>query len=124
MREACYRSKTKQYLHPIIDWTAADVWEYIRSRELPYCSLYDEGQKRIGCVLCPMTRNVQEQIARWPRIAKAWEKAVKATFKEGDDRFRFRTAEEYWQWWLDRDHPNLSDSDPVLFEDDPSEGGE
>ena len=40
-------------LRLIHDWTAAEVWEYIHARNLPYCKLYDEGKKRIGCVFCP-----------------------------------------------------------------------
>jgi len=120
MIEACYRSKTgKWYLHPIIDWSTADVWQYIRERRLRYCSLYDEGQARVGCVLCPMTRNVQEQIARWPKLATAWEKAIKATYKPERNRCMFKSAQEYWAWWLDRDAPSLKDDDPVLFEDNP-----
>jgi phosphoadenosine phosphosulfate reductase len=173
MTEACLRDKSKRYLHPIIDWTDTDVWNYIKAESIPYCKLYDEGQKRIGCVLCPMTRNVEQQIARWPRIAKAWEKAVKATYKpeaekiilyaftcndckavatanSGDinhaeilqawekkcpkcgsqnvvegtatkqpKRYVFKDAEEYWQWWLDRDRPGLNEelNQCMMFED-------
>jgi len=121
MMEACYRSKTKHYLHPIIDWPTAAVWEYIRERELPYCKLYDEGFKRLGCVLCPMTRDVERHMKRWPRLCRAWERAVKATFDpDKTKKHAFSTAEEYWQWWLDRDAPSLKYDQPVLFEDDPA----
>ena len=121
MVEACYRDKTKRYLHPIIDWPTDAVWEYIRERELPYCKLYDPpyNQRRVGCVLCPMVRNVERQIELWPKLCAAWERAVKATFRpsKGMD---FTTAQEYWEWWLDRDAPpRRGDSDPVLFEDNP-----
>jgi len=122
MFEACYRDKTRHFLHPIMDWSTSAVWEYIHEHDLPYCSLYDEGQKRVGCVLCPMTRDVERQLARWPRLCAAWERAIKATF-DADKCSRaglaFRTAEEYWQWWLDRDSSSKRSSDPVLFEDDP-----
>lgn len=118
MTEACQRNARKTYLHPIIDWSTADVWSYIRERGLQYCSLYDEGFKRLGCVLCPMSRDTARDIARWPKLAAAWERAIKATFKPGG---QWATADEYWQWWLDRDSPKMSD-DPVLFEDDPDMG--
>ena len=116
MTEACYRDKTKHYLHPIIDWSTTDVWEYIRSRGIRYCSLYDEGFKRIGCVLCPMTRDIERQLARWPKLCNAWEKAVKATYVECDT---FATPEAYWQWWLDRDRPakQYNDNQVMMFED-------
>lgn len=116
MLETCYRNKTKQYLNVIIDWSTDDVWNYIHARNIEYCGLYDEGFKRLGCVLCPMTRDVKRQMERWPRIAKAWEKAIKATFKPGmGDRFNFSTAEEYWQWWLDRDAPSRKTETDTMF---------
>jgi len=119
MVESCYRDGSKTFLHPIIDWPTDAVWEYIRDRELSYCSLYDEGFKRLGCVLCPMTRDVERQMARWPQLARAWEKAVKATYSaKKDNGYGFTSAEEYWQWWLDRDAPaRMGDSQPVLFAD-------
>jgi len=118
MSEACYQDKTKRYLHPIIDWPTSAVWEYIRERELRYCSLYDEGFRRVGCVLCPMTRDTQKHIARWPKIAAAWERAVKATYDPS--KVDFPDAEAYWRWWLDRRASAADFNDYVLFEDDPA----
>ncbi len=37
---------------PLGFWTTEDVWAYIRSRRVPYCSLYDHGVKSTGCMLC------------------------------------------------------------------------
>ena len=59
--ETCYKNPSVHYLHPIIDWSEGDIWQYISSRHLPYCSLYDEGWKRIGCVLCPMSNQQRER---------------------------------------------------------------
>ena len=116
MVEACYRTKGTHYLHPIIDWETRDVWNYIHSEKIDYCKLYDEGFKRLGCVLCPMASNKQQQIDRWPKIAKAWEKAIKATYKPDDDTFS--SPEDYWQWWLDGDRPAKNkDKTVMMFED-------
>ena len=119
MLESCYRQKSKKFLNIIIEWTTTEVWHYIREQHINYCGLYDEGFKRLGCVLCPMTRDVERQMQRWPRIAKAWEKAVKATYQpDKNKRFIFKSAEEYWQWWLDRDAPARSKDDTIMmFED-------
>ena len=125
MVESCYRSKSgRRFIHPIIDWSTTDVWAYIRERPLRYCRLYDEGWKRLGCVLCPMTRQTEKQIARWPRLARAWERAVKATWNPASARHGFTSADEYWAWWLDRDATGKPDTDPVLFEDDPDMHGD
>lgn len=101
MVEACYRDTTKRYLNLIIDWTTTDVWQYINNRNIKYCSLYDEGFKRLGCVLCPMNRDTSLHLTRWPKICRAWERAIKATFDP--QKIGFESAEEYWQWWLNRD---------------------
>lgn len=121
MVEACYTNKTKRFIHPIIDWTTADVWTYIRERGERYCQLYDEGFRRLGCVLCPMTRDVQRQMERWPRLCRAWERAAKAAYARGGPGYdKFADADTYWKWWLDRDATTRKDDQQlVLFEDDP-----
>lgn len=113
MVEACYRDTTRQFLNDIIDWTTTDVWQHIQSRNIKYCSLYDEGFKRLGCVLCPMNREVELHMERWPKICRAWERAIKATFDP--DKLGFANAEEYWQWWLNRDAKAIKTDDYGLF---------
>jgi len=51
--ETCRNSRKGQFIHPIFEWTEAEVWEYIHTYNVPYCSLYDKGFKRLGCLLCP-----------------------------------------------------------------------
>lgn len=116
MVEACYKDPTKRLLNVIIDWLTSDVWGYIGDRGIKVCSLYAEGQKRCGCVLCPMTRDVDRQIARWPQLARAWERAVKDTWRA--EKGRFASPEEYWRWWLDRDARSRPDDEAQgrLFE--------
>jgi len=114
MVEPCYRAKGSRLLHPIIDWTTADVWAYLRARKIRYCTLYEEGFRRLGCVLCPMTRDISRQMRRWPKIAAAWERAIKATWRP--DNGGFATPEDLWQWWLDRDAAAPS-NEPGLFRD-------
>ncbi|RKY05616.1 MAG: phosphoadenosine phosphosulfate reductase [Planctomycetota bacterium] len=122
MTEACMKNKGSHYLHPIIDWNKEDVWGYIKSSNVPYCKLYDEGFKRLGCVLCPMATKKQTliELKRWPKIAKAWEKAVKATFNPSlDKRVKFKNEQKYWEWWLDRDRKSMksNENQMMFFED-------
>ena len=66
--EMCYKNHTT-LINPIIDWTSEEVWEFIHEYEIPYCSLYDEGFKRLGCIGCPMGSKEQrlKEFERWPK---------------------------------------------------------
>uniref|UniRef100_A0A6M3KX48 Putative phosphoadenosine phosphosulfate n=1 Tax=viral metagenome TaxID=1070528 RepID=A0A6M3KX48_9ZZZZ len=66
---------------PIFDWLEWEVWEHIDRHGLPYCSLYDEGFSRLGCVVCPFIcrndrRAVDAHKLRWPKIYRAFENAM------------------------------------------------
>lgn len=52
--EWCYQ-RNKTVINPIIDWTDDEVWEFIKEFNVPYCKLYDQGHKRLGCIACPMS---------------------------------------------------------------------
>ena len=116
---------SKTLVYPMLHWTSSDVWEYIQSESLPYCSLYDEGWKRLGCVLCPFNCRVAQAKAKWPMLFNRFEKAVADWFlvPEPDSRRRFKSADELLAWWYGRDAKWDNEQSPVLpfdqFEDDP-----
>lgn len=66
--EMCYRTHTTT-INPIVDWDDGEVWEFIKEYEVPYCCLYDEGFKRLGCIGCPMGSRQQREyeFERWPK---------------------------------------------------------
>lgn len=116
--EPCNRHRAKQYIHPIIDWSDAEVWEYIKTYNLPYCSLYDEGFKRIGCVMCPFggPKQMKREMARWPGIARAYERA----FQRMVDKRRadglstqWETGADVMKWWMMEDN-RLRENDAQL----------
>lgn len=96
--------RNKAFLNPIVDWSDYDVWEYIRNFNLPYCSLYDEGYKRLGCILCPFSagENLRKDIARYPKIVDAYRRAANRYIeRRGKDSFlKFKDGNEYFDWWI------------------------
>lgn len=93
----------KQTINPIFCWKEKDVWKYIRENSLPYCSLYDEGFTRIGCILCPENRGRKAHLERFPGITKAYMKTFEKLIKQRKNRGQkcsWETAEELMEWWL------------------------
>lgn len=43
--------------NPLADWSEEEVWEYIRTNDVPYNALHDRGYPSIGCEPC--TRAIQ-----------------------------------------------------------------
>ena len=77
----CLSGKESILISPIIHWTEQDVWEFLNKvMEVPHCSLYDEGWRRLGCIGCPMSSTKQKQIEnfRYPHVKRNWIKAIKA----------------------------------------------
>jgi phosphoadenosine phosphosulfate reductase len=120
MNEACRTGKGKTFLHPIIDWSDADVWSYLDSLGVSHCELYDQGQTRIGCVMCPM-KNKQRltDAERWPRIAHMYRAAAERYWERrmaSNNPTQWESGQAVYDWWLSDGHNTGDDDQPMLFE--------
>jgi len=120
MFEFCLKDKSKKYLHPIIDWTDLEVWEFIKKFKLPYCELYDRGFKRIGCIGCPMSTHQKSELEQYPKIKNMYLSAFKEMLKERDKnglgKLIFGKNEHtVMDWWIDY-RPIDNPDQTILFE--------
>jgi len=58
-------------VNPILDWTEMDIWAFITGEGLPFCELYHEGFRSLGCVPCtkpagPAESGADERAGRDP----------------------------------------------------------
>lgn len=58
-------------VHPLLHFTEQDIWAYIRKYNMPYCSLYDQGYRSLGCKPCTK-----------PAVTSGAERAGRAQDKE------------------------------------------
>ena len=104
MVEMCYKSHTT-LVNPIIDWDTAEVWEFIKEYKVPYCKLYDQGYKRLGCVGCPMAggKGQQREFEKYPKFKNlylvAFDKMLQNNKERGIDCM-WNSAEEVYKWWV------------------------
>ena len=55
---------------PLSFWHDDDVWAYIKENNVPYCSVYDEGYDRTGCMFCMFGVHMEKGENRFQRMKK------------------------------------------------------
>ena len=98
----CYRTRVTT-VNPIIDWSNEDVWEFIHKYNVPYCELYDQGYKRLGCIGCPMNSHAAEELEKYPKYKQAYMRAFDRMLKQRKSKGlddQWKTAEDVMKWWL------------------------
>jgi len=74
--DTAFSSPDKQLIkfNPLLNWTSAQVWDYIEAYQVPFNDLHQRGYISIGCEPCtrPVLPNQHERAGRW-----WWEDAAK-----------------------------------------------
>ena len=102
--ELCMQ-KHKMVVNPIIDWTDADIWDYINSKHIETCELYNMGYERVGCIGCPMAgKRRWKEFADFPQYKKlyvhAFDRMLEERQRRGKDS-KWKTGEEVFLWWME-----------------------
>lgn len=103
--ETCM-ARRKATCNPIIDWTDADVWDYIRSERIPVNPLYQCGYSRVGCIGCPLAsiKNRRKHFTDYPKYRDAYIRAFDQMLKVLDGKgkeTRWRTGVDVYHWWME-----------------------
>lgn len=117
------RLKSKRTVNPIIDWSDADVWQFLEESKVPINPLYAEGWCRVGCVGCPMAGQAGrlKEFERWPKYKNLYLLAFKNLLDERAARGMYaswQTPEDVYNWWMEYDIlPGQMDIDDFMEED-------
>lgn len=59
--------RTLVKFNPLLNWSSAQVWDYIEAHQVPYNELHEKGYISIGCEPCTraVLPNQHERVGRW-----------------------------------------------------------
>ena len=112
--EQC-QQKAKTVFNPVIDWEDAEVWDFLRERQVETNPLYRCGFDRVGCVGCPMAGRKKRlfAFARYPAYKTmyihAFDRMLEARKAAGKET-RWESGREVFRWWMEEN------PDQLLFE--------
>ena len=97
----------KFVVRPLLHWTREQEKSYLLEKGIKWCSLYDKGFRRLGCVLCPMAGAEEKrlQAAYWPKMALAWQHSFERLYQNriesGSESIkRWKSAKEMFDWYI------------------------
>lgn len=103
----CIKGKDRIDVHPILKWTAVDIWEFIDENKIIVNPCYSK-LTRVGCMYCPFasSKQIETYEQQYPlykkRLMLALERFLQHKTIEG-----IRGAEDYFNWW--KSHKTLKE---------------
>ena len=92
-------------IHPVVDWSDRDVWQFLQDMQIQVNPCYAMGFHRVGCVGCPMAgKNRYAEFRQWPKFENLYRKAFgrmvevrRLIGKYGP----WQNADEVFRWWME-----------------------
>jgi phosphoadenosine phosphosulfate reductase len=105
LTEMCLQRR-RFVLNPIVDWSDADVWDFLNERGVPINPLYAQGWARVGCIGCPMSGKGRKELDQFPKYKAAYFRAAQRHIEHRreaglPEKEIMQTPERYFEWWLD-----------------------
>lgn len=122
MVENCYKNH-RVTVNPIVDWENDDVWEFIHKYRIPYCSLYDDGYTRLGCIGCPMSHKSQKHdFERYPKYKEAYLRTFARMLEEAAERGKeyknWKTPQDVMKWWVRDQRYEADNPQQIVMEEE------
>lgn len=95
----CINGKDSILVSPIFEWSESDVWYFLNDvLGVPHCELYDQGYKRIGCILCPMSqyKHKLREMKDFPHVKRGWIRAIKQIRAGGVSKIKRLSNTNNW----------------------------
>lgn len=110
-------SQRKRVLNPIVDWSDAEVWEFLHSQGCNSNLLYQCGFTRVGCIGCPLASlsNRLNEFERYEGYKRMYLKAFEKMLENKTQVTTWKTAEDVFHWWL-YGNENEDENQLYLFE--------
>ena len=116
--ERCFRTR-KTMVNPIVDWSDADVWDFLKHYGCDSNPLYQCGFKRIGCIGCPMAgKHRYREFERYPKYKdnyiRAFEKMLETRKRKGlSNHSHWNTGKDVFKWWMGENPLQLTFDDLI-----------
>ena len=78
LKDGCNGFHLKRpHSRPLSFWTEQDIWDYLKTYNVPYSTIYDMGYSRTGCMFCMFGVHLEGGVNRFQRMKhthpKQWE---------------------------------------------------
>ncbi len=106
LTEICAK-QGKTTTNAIIDWTDAEVWDFLEDAKTECNPLYEMGFCRVGCVGCPMASKKRwKEFEMFPTYKRAYirsfDKMIEARKASGlESNPQWDTGENVFRWWIE-----------------------
>lgn len=103
---ASCQMKAKVKIHPIVDWSDTEVWQFLRDAKADINPVYGMGFTRVGCIGCPMAGDARyTEFRQWPKYErlyrKSFEHMLEARNRSGKNNNSWKTADDVFRWWME-----------------------
>ncbi|MDE5763783.1 MAG: phosphoadenosine phosphosulfate reductase family protein [Ruminococcus sp.] len=108
--EHCYRT-TSTMINPILDWTDADVWEFLQHYGCESNPLYQCGKRRIGCIGCPLQgfKGMKKDFIQYPKYKYLYIMAFERMLESHQKKeYSWKTGLDVFDWWTDSDRNQMT----------------